>query len=340
MQIQVYNQIEERDWILTNMLAYQHISQHFGSPQSNESRLKRSMSPGEMSYRKESIDYVRHIRRRSLSRSTSPARSHSPSYTSHTKTTNENHHLIKRSVSEEDLRLNHERRRMSMEHAEHQHAISHRPQILMNYHRELKDESEEKKCASPDEQQYETADEPDDDAPLDLSMGSKKRRGRADSGTDSDDSTGLCDEGRGNEGRAYKKSLMKRYCELMKNQSCKHIYFFITCVLSIRKCFDLRLDFLTAAKRIREERIFRWWPNSHELKKRQKAFFASLNNFTILFLFFWHTMHLVRLGVKNSQSLTAKTCIRWCQKVSRFFFLLVSSFGPSIDFFSISLFPH
>lgn len=93
------------------------------------------------------------------------------------------------------------------------HAISHRPQILMNYHRELKAEREEKKCMNIEEQQYETAEEPDDDAPLDLSMGSKKRRGRTDSGTDSDDSTGLGDEGRGNEGRAYKKSLMKRYCE-------------------------------------------------------------------------------------------------------------------------------
>lgn len=85
----------------------------------------------------------------------------------------------------------------------------------MNYHRELKVESEEKKCitfAEPDEP------EPDDDAPLDLSMGSKKRRGRTDSGTDSDDSTGLGDEGRGNEGRAYKKSLMKRYCELIGNK--------------------------------------------------------------------------------------------------------------------------
>lgn len=120
-------------------------------------------------------------------------------------------HLIKRSVSEEDLRMNHERRRLSLEQSEH-HAISHRPQILMNYHRELKVESEEKAIIV--EQQYETADEPDDDAPLDLSMGAKKRRGRADSGTDSDDSTGLGDEGRGNEGRAYKKSLMKRYCEL------------------------------------------------------------------------------------------------------------------------------
>lgn len=122
------------------------------------------------------------------------------------------HHLIKRSVSEEDLRMNHERRRLSMEQAEHL-AISHRPQILMNYHRGLKAESEEKLA----EPQYETAEEPDDDAPLDLSMGSKKRRGRADSGTDSDDSASLGDEGRGNEGRAYKKSLMKRYCELIRS---------------------------------------------------------------------------------------------------------------------------
>jgi hypothetical protein len=186
------------------MLAYQHISQHFDS---SESRLKRSMSPNEMSpYRKESIDYIRHIRRRSLSRSISPVRSHSPTYVK----TAEHHHLIKRSVSEEDLRMNHERRRLSMDEREHHHVVinNHRPQIPINYHRELKAESEEEKKA------WLSAEEPDDDAPLDLSMGSKKRRGRMDSGTDSDDSTGLGDEGgRGNEGRAYKKSLMKRYCE-------------------------------------------------------------------------------------------------------------------------------
>lgn len=209
------------------MLAYQHISQHFGSAQSNESRLKRSMSPGEMSFRKETTDSIRNLGRRSQSRSTSPARSLSPTYISHIKSSFE-HHLIKRSVSEEDLRINHGRRRLSMERTE-SHAISHRPQIIMNTYRELKVECEEKKSISLDEQQYEkyreTADEPDDDAPLDLSMGSKKRRGRTDSGTDSDDSTGLGDEGRGNEGRAYKKSLMKRYCELIKPniKHCLHI---------------------------------------------------------------------------------------------------------------------
>lgn len=195
------------------MLAYQqHISQHFGNAQNSESRLKRSMSPGELSFRKESNDYVRHMRRRSLSRSTSPVRSHSPSLTSHSKSSSE-HRLIKRSVSEEDLRVSHDRRRLSMEDTAEHAIISHRPQILMNYHRALKVEVAEKKCVIINEQQYETADEPDEDAPLDLSMGSKKRRGRTDSGTDSDDSTGLGDEGRGNEGRAYKKSLMKRYCE-------------------------------------------------------------------------------------------------------------------------------
>lgn len=192
------------------MLAYQQISQHFGNAQSNESRLKRSLSPGEFSYRKEPIDYIRSIRRRSLSRPSSPARSYSPSQMSQMKS-NE-HHLIKRSVSEEDLRISHERRRLSVEDTER--VISHRPQILMNYNRGLKREEREEKKTPIMEQQYETADEPDEDAPLDLSMGSKKRRGRMDSGTDSDDSTGLGDEGRGNEGRAYKKSLMKRYCEL------------------------------------------------------------------------------------------------------------------------------
>lgn len=209
------------------MLAYQHISQHFGS-QSNESRLKRSLSPGEMSqYRKESIDYVRQMRRRSLSRSTSPVRSHSPTYMStyHAKATSE-HHLIKRSASEEDLRVSHERRRLSMEEYYHteqqqQQIISHRPQILMNYHHHRQQQQQYHADTDSEteitkrEEHSEPIDDPDDDAPLDLSMGSKKRRGRTDSGTDSDDSTGLCDEGRGKgeEGRAYKKSLMKRYCE-------------------------------------------------------------------------------------------------------------------------------
>jgi hypothetical protein len=185
------------------MLAFQHISQHFDT---NDTRLKRSTSPIEMrTYRKDSTDYVRQIRRRSLSRSISPVRSHSPTYM---KTAE--HHLIKRSVSEEDLRMNHERRRLSMDETEH-HLIR-RPPVLINY-QELKGEHEEKRD-SPVEQTWLSQDEPDDEAPLDLSMGSKKRRGRINSGTDSDDSTELGDEGgRGNEGRAYKKSLMKRYCE-------------------------------------------------------------------------------------------------------------------------------
>jgi hypothetical protein len=51
----------------------------------------------------------------------------------------------------------------------------------------------------------------DDDAPLDLSLGSKVKR--RDSCTDSDDSGGP-GEDRGPGGAAYKKSLMKRYCKL------------------------------------------------------------------------------------------------------------------------------
>ncbi|CRL08400.1 CLUMA_CG021422, isoform A [Clunio marinus] len=98
---------------------------------------------------------------------------------------------------------------MSLEHVEH--VI--RPQILMNYHRDVKVEKDEKRCLIMLKAESNEEAEADDDAPLDLSMGSKKHRGRTDSGTDSDDSTGLGDEGRGNEGRAYKKSLMKRYCE-------------------------------------------------------------------------------------------------------------------------------
>jgi hypothetical protein len=192
------------------MLAYQNISQHFDS---SDIRLKRSMSPDKMNqYHRESTDYVRHIRRRSLSRSISPVRSHSPSYVK-TKTA-EHNHLIKRSVSEEDLRMNHERRRLSMDDREHQ--ITHRPQILMSYHRGLKVESDEEVEKIAVNKTWLSAEEQDEDAPLDLSMGSKKRRDRVDSGTDSDDSTGLGDEGeggRGNEGRAYKKSLMKRYCK-------------------------------------------------------------------------------------------------------------------------------
>lgn len=204
------------------MLAYQQqLAHHFASaaagrrspsPQ-NESRIKRSMSPPE-AYQKE-IDYVRaHMKRRSLSRSNSPVRSHSPTYQHHT--SQEHHHfLIKRSLSEEDLRSSHERRRLSLEQSstEYHHAITHRPQILMNLtYRHPKSEDQD---GDSDSEKIEKSDEQDEDAPLDLSMGSKKRRGRADSGTDSDDSTGTGEEGR-NEGRAYKKSLMKRYCKSLQ----------------------------------------------------------------------------------------------------------------------------
>lgn len=147
---------------------------------------------------------------------------------SNTKATFE-HHLIKRSLSEEDLRVSHERRRLSMEQTVTS-VLTHRPQILKGYNREFEDD--EKKFDVATEEQCETSEEADDDAPLDLSMGSKKRRGRTESGTDSDDSTGLGDEGRGNEGRAYKKSLMKRYCELERNQ--------IEFLLAPKSIFDWR----------------------------------------------------------------------------------------------------
>lgn len=213
------------------MLSYQqHLAHHFASAaaagrrrspsphESRENEKRRSMSPPDVTFRhhqqqqqhKEALDYVRtHMRRRSLSRSNSPVRSHSPTFLRQ----EHNHHLlIKRSLSEEDLRATHERsRRLSFERSStteyHHHAITHRPQILMNYHHRNEDhegDSDSEKMKN---------EEQDEDAPLDLSMGSKKRRGRADSGTDSDDSTGMGDEGRGNEGRAYKKSLMKRYCK-------------------------------------------------------------------------------------------------------------------------------
>jgi hypothetical protein len=221
------------------MLAYQQISHHFASrspqPQNDEeeSQKQRSMSPGELAYRREALDYVRHNIKRSLSRSTSPVRSLSPTYTmSHMKGSPAEHFLIKRSLSEEDLRATHDRRRLSLEQSEHHHhhhAITHRPQILMNYHREIRGGEDEEDDSdgenhiinnnnnnNNDEEIVKEShgEEHDDEAPLDLSMGSKKRRDRSDSATDSDDSTGMGDEGRGNEGRAYKKSLMKRYCKL------------------------------------------------------------------------------------------------------------------------------
>lgn len=182
------------------MLAYQQIPQNF------DSNRNRSTSPNH----KDSKDYIRQIRRRSLSRSISPVRrSHSPTFMK-----TPEHHLIKRSVSEEDLRLNHERRRLSIES---EHIVIRRPSILVNY-QELKDENDDNTAV---EQTWLPNDEPDEETPLDLSMGSKKRRDRVNSGTESDDSTELGDElgGRGNEGRAYKKSLMKRYCKFTLDAS-------------------------------------------------------------------------------------------------------------------------
>jgi hypothetical protein len=232
------------------MLAYQQISHNLAgsrSPsqqqqqQSQEESYTQTMSTREQAYRREAFVYVRQNIKRSLSRSTSPTRSHSPIHTmSHTRGSSSERFLIKRSLSEEDLRATHDRRRLSLEQTEHHHhhAISHRPQILMNYHHRViqvadddadsdgennnsnsnnnnnNNNNNSNNNNNEDENVKESqSEEQDEDAPLDLSMGSKKRRGRSDSGTDSDDSTGLGEEGRGNEGRAYKKSLMKRYCK-------------------------------------------------------------------------------------------------------------------------------
>lgn len=208
------------------MLAFQHISPHFGAHQ--EPSIKRSMSPADLcSYKKETIDFSR-IRRRSLSRPSTPVSPHSPSYNYMRPV--DAPHMIKRSVSEEDLRIAHERRRLSIEHeSEEYHSERPRHQIIrpiVSYHHHHiqnrfantiattdNDSDYDSKNNNNNEQVDVETEDADDDVPLDLSMHSKKRRGRTDSGTDSDDSTGMGDEGRGNEGRAYKKSLMKRYCK-------------------------------------------------------------------------------------------------------------------------------
>lgn len=217
------------------MLAFQHISPHFGGQHHQETRIKRSMSPADLcSYKREPIEFAR-MRRRSLSRPSTPISPHSPSYSYMRHV--DGPHMIKRSVSEEDLRLAHERRRLSIEHEHEEYQDRPRHQIIrpvVSYHHQhiqnrfavatdndsdydsknninIHDDTENNS-----EQVDVEADDPDeinDDVPLDLSMHSKKRRGRTDSGTDSDDSTGMGEEGRGNEGRAYKKSLMKRYCK-------------------------------------------------------------------------------------------------------------------------------
>lgn len=80
------------------------------------------------------------------------------------------------------------------------------------------DEDDDKRQISVDDDEWQDdrnrffiKSEIDDDLPLDLSIHSDNRRNRNDSGTDSDDSGGPGeDQG---QGRAYKKSLMKRYCK-------------------------------------------------------------------------------------------------------------------------------
>lgn len=202
------------------MLAFQHISPHFGAQHHQETRIKRSMSPADLcSYKREPIEFSR-IRRRSLSRPSTPVSPHSPSYYMRPV---DGPNMIKRSVSEEDLRIAHEKRRLSIEHESEEYQERPRHQIIrpiVSYHHPIQnrfapttDNDSDYDSKNNNEQVDVEADDPDDDVPLDLSMHSKKRRGRTDSGTDSDDSAGMGEEGRGNEGRAYKKSLMKRYCK-------------------------------------------------------------------------------------------------------------------------------
>lgn len=60
-------------------------------------------------------------------------------------------------------------------------------------------------------------DEEDDNAPLDLSLpAGRRRRNRTFSGTDSDDSGGPGGDEKAGGKAAYKKSLMKRYCEYIR----------------------------------------------------------------------------------------------------------------------------
>lgn len=207
------------------MLAFQQFSPHF--PQHHqESRIKRSMSPPELgSYRREHSEYSMHMRRRSLSRPSTPRSPLSPGMNYMRPV--DAPHIIKRSVSDEDIRI---ARRLSSEHEYepeeyHEHDNHPRHPIIrpiVSYHHQLQnrfaqsaDNDSDYDSKNNNEQVDVETEEPEEERPLDLSMHSKKRRGRTESATDSDDSTGMGEEGRGIEGRAYKKSLMKRYCKFL-----------------------------------------------------------------------------------------------------------------------------
>lgn len=117
--------------------------------------------------------------------------------------------LIKRSLSEEDLRhVTQDTRRLSVGRESDNYPSERRYPIIRPIvkYPDVADNDSDYECKNNIHEQSEEQE----DEPLDLSM---KRRGRTDSGTDSDDSAGLGEEGREIEGRAYKKNLMKRYCE-------------------------------------------------------------------------------------------------------------------------------
>jgi hypothetical protein len=128
--------------------------------------------------------------------------------------------LIKRRISEENLRIIHEQHRRlilkeecDLDDDEKRYAAK-----LMNeeHYQRQRHYYPMETVAEIEEQQYRQSirdypvKEEDDDTPLDLSLSSKPKR--RDSCTDSDDSGGP-GEDRGQGGAAYKKSLMKRYCK-------------------------------------------------------------------------------------------------------------------------------
>lgn len=189
------------------MLAFQNVTPLFVGQQHSEDDIKRSVSPTDLSDLKREQDLSKHIHRRSLSRPSSPASPHSPKFEMKYYKENSPENLIKRSLSEEDVRYvaTHDTRRLSVGRESDDFPSERRYQIIRPIvkYPDVADNDSDYECKNNILEQSE-------DEPLDLSM---KRRGRTDSGTDSDDSASLGEEGREIEGRAYKKNLMKRYCE-------------------------------------------------------------------------------------------------------------------------------
>lgn len=139
--------------------------------------------------------------------------------------------IIKRTYSSEDLRMPHsepiERRHQRMSRDDmiyndmdgDQHRIIHRRRNSSENYESPEREPPRSRFVIYEVIEREHVDvehvddTPDPDAPLDLSMKYKsgQRQDHCDSGSESEDS--LSGNGRQGEGRAYKKSLMKRYCK-------------------------------------------------------------------------------------------------------------------------------